>query len=567
MSSIAPKPPANATTAARPSRPAATLVVVRDTPAGMEVLLLLRAERGDHNSGAWVFPGGIIDRRDRDWHYCTGGDDAVASAQLGIKEGGLDYQVAALRECFEEAGLLFAVDADGEPLQGDALAVLQVWRDPLHRGERTLGEFCEEGRLRLAVDRLAYLSHWLTPLGRAKRFDTRFFVAEALAGQIVAHDGAEMVAHQWLCPSAALARGNALKLMGPTRATLQSIAHFDSAATVMAWARAPREVPRIFPRIGVGVQGAQSVMPDEPAWAELGRLDPQGHGNACYDIQPGVPVRLSPRLVRVTANNGSVMTGPGTNTYLVGGGARNEWAVIDPGPLDPSHVQAVLAAAPGAIRWIFATHTHMDHSPATVLLKARTGAAVHGRLALHPQRQDGSFAPDRVPENGERIVLNEDTTLRVIHTPGHASNHLCYLLEEEQTLFTGDHVMQSSTVVINPPDGDMAAYIASLRALSQELGDALAWLAPGHGFLMEEPKRAFDRIVQHRLKREAKVVSALRGLGPVMPQTLLATVYDDVHKRMHPVAMRSLMAHLFKLRDEGAVREEEGRWSLPAAEH
>ena len=564
---IASEPTPNAATAARPPRPAATLVVVRDSPAGLEVLLLLRAERGDQNSGAWVFPGGIVDQRDRDWHHCTCGDDALVSAQLGIKEGGLDYLVAAVRECFEEAGLLFAVDTEGEPLPGDAVAVLQTWRGPLHRGERTLGEFCALGRLRLAVDRLAYLSHWLTPPSRAKRFDTRFFVAQAPASQIVAHDGAEMVAHQWLCPSAALARGDALKLRNPTRATLQAIAKFRSAAELMTWARAPREVPCIIPRIGIGAQGARPVMPDEHAWAELGRLDPHGHGNACYDIQPGVAVRLSPRLIRVTANNGGAMTGPGTNTYLVGGGERNEWAVVDPGPLDASHVQAVLAAAPGAIRWIFATHTHNDHSPATTLLKAQTGAAVHGRLPAHPEWQDGSFAPDRVLEGGERIVLNEDTTLRAIHTPGHASNHLCYLLEEEKTLLTGDHVMQSSTVVINPPDGDMAAYIASLRALSRELGDALDWLAPGHGFLMEEPKRAFDSIVQHRLKRETKVQSALHELGPVTPQTLLATVYDDVHERMHAVAMRSLMAHLLKLRDEGVAREEQGRWSLPVREH
>src|SRR5258706_4742689 len=129
----------------RPPRPAATLVVVRDAPAGLEVLLLLRAERGDHNSGAWVFPGGVVDRRDRDWHGCCHrGDDRGTSALLEVDEGGLDYPVAALRECFEECGLLFAVDAGGMPPSGDTLAALQAWRGPLHRGERTLGEFCAE---------------------------------------------------------------------------------------------------------------------------------------------------------------------------------------------------------------------------------------------------------------------------------------------------------------------------------------------------------------------------------------------------------------------------------------
>jgi glyoxylase-like metal-dependent hydrolase (beta-lactamase superfamily II) len=318
-------------------------------------------------------------------------------------------------------------------------------------------------------------------------------------------------------------------------------------------------VPRIFPRFGRGAKGSRPVMPDEHAWAEIGRLDSTGHGEACYDIQPGVPVQLSPRLIRVTANNGSVMTGPGTNSYLIAG-ADNQWAVIDPGPADPAHLQALLRAAPGPIRWIFATHTHLDHSPGAAPLKAQTGATVLGRLPAFPEWQDDSFVPDQTLQGGERLELG-GSTLCVVHTPGHASNHLCYLLEEEKMLFTGDHVMQSSTVVINPPDGDMAAYIASLQALSRELGDALEWLAPGHGFLMEKPKRAFDAIVQHRLKREAKVLAALRELGAAEPELLLKRVYDDVPERLHGVAMRSLNAHLIKLRADGAATQAGERWS------
>jgi glyoxylase-like metal-dependent hydrolase (beta-lactamase superfamily II) len=255
------------------------------------------------------------------------------------------------------------------------------------------------------------------------------------------------------------------------------------------------------------------------------------------------------------------MTGPGTNTYLVGGGTRNEWAVIDPGPLDSRHAQAVLAAAPGPIRWILATHTHTDHSPGCLELKERTGAIVSGRLPAHPEWQDASFAPEQRLGGGERLSLGDAATLRVIHTPGHASNHLCYLLEEEKTLFTGDHVMQLSTVVINPPDGDMAAYITSLRAL---LALDLQWLAPGHGFLMAQPRRAIEWIIGHRLKREAKVVDALRDLGPAAIEALLAQVYDDVPERMHGVATRSLKAHLYKLRDEALACESAGRWQLEA---
>ena len=558
-------------TAARPPRPAATLVVLRDAQVGFEVLLLRRAERGDHNSGAWVFPGGIVDAGDRAAHaHCTGLDDAAASARLGVPNGGLDYLVAAIRECFEEAGLLFA---DREP--GIDIA---AWRGPLHRGERTLAELCSEQGLRLAADRLAYFSHWLTPPGRAKRFDTRFFVAEAPPGQVAAADGSEIVEHLWLSPADALARSAAsegepardgelaaLKLMGPTRATLAAISRFDSARAVVDWARAQPEVPLIAPRMAIGAHGLRPVLPHEGAWAEIGRLDPQGAGTASCEIRPGVAVRLSARVIRVTAGNGSVMTGPGTNSYLLRTGDEDagDWAVIDPGPLDADHVDTLVAAAPGPIRWIFATHTHTDHSPAVAPLRAKTGAQVLGRLPAHPEWQDTTFQPDRALAGGEAINLGANTTLRAIHTPGHASNHLCYLLEEERTLFTGDHVMQASTVVINPPDGDMAAYIASLHSL---LALELDWLAPGHGFLMAQPRRAIEWVIAHRAKREAKVADALRDLGPAPVEALLLQVYDDVNPRMHGVALRSLKAHLFKLRDEGRAHESGGGlWSQRSA--
>jgi glyoxylase-like metal-dependent hydrolase (beta-lactamase superfamily II)/8-oxo-dGTP pyrophosphatase MutT (NUDIX family) len=551
---------------ARPPRASASLVVVRDAAHGIEVLLSRRAERGDHNSGAWVFPGGIVDPGDAHAHACCSGiDDASANARLGVASGALSYFVAAVRECFEESGLLFAIDARGElvRLDGDDGAALRAWRGPLHRGERSMTELCRAFGLTLALDRLVYLSHWLTPLGRAKRFDTRFFIAAAPPAQTAEFDGTEMVEQLWLRPADALARAVELKLMTPTQTTLRLIGQHANVSAVLAWARAPREIALIMPRVGSGHQGMRPVLPDEPAWAEIGRLDPAGHGTSCYDIQVGTPVRLSPRLIRVTANNGSMMTGPGTNTYLIGGGARNEWAVIDPGPLVPAHVDAIVAAAPGPIRWIFATHTHNDHSPACVPLKARSGAVVHGRVAAHPQWQDASFAPDVHLQGGERFELPAPegltTTLHAIHTPGHASNHICYLLEEEKLLFTGDHVMQQSTVVINPPDGDMAAYIASLRELS---GHDLDWLAPGHGFLMARPAQAMQAIVAHRLRREAKVVDAMRALGPADADALLARVYDDVRPRLLAMAMRSLTAHLYKLRDDGMARERDGRWAL-----
>jgi glyoxylase-like metal-dependent hydrolase (beta-lactamase superfamily II)/8-oxo-dGTP pyrophosphatase MutT (NUDIX family) len=558
-----PIPTSNDRPEPRPPRPSATLVLLRDGKQGVEVLLLQRAERGDHNSGAWVFPGGLVDKADAQLHRLVDGlTPSQAAERLKLADGALDYAIAAVRECFEECGLLFGADRHGAVLGPQDAAELEPWRGPIHRGEKTMLDLHEATGVRLDLREVAYLSHWLTPLGRAKRFDTRFFIAAAPHGQVARHDGTEMTAHRWMRIPDALAEGDDLKLMGPTRATLMSLAHFKTVAEAMAWARSPREVSRIFPRIGDGAQGQRPVMPNEHAWAELGRLDPQGLGTSSYDIVADRPVRLSPRVIRITAGNASVMTGPGTNSYLVGGGPRNEWAVIDPGPVDETHVQALVAAAPGPITRIFVTHTHSDHSPACVALKAATGAVTLGCVADFADRQDKTFVPDQPLQGGERISIDEVTTLRVIHTPGHASNHLCYLLEEENTLFTGDHVMQSSTVVINPPDGDMAAYVDSLRSLATM--DGIDWLAPGHGFLMEQPRRAFEWIVRHRLQREAKVLDALHAVGPADADQLLARVYDDVTPKLHAIAMRSLLAHLYKLRGEGRAVEENGRWRVTA---
>jgi glyoxylase-like metal-dependent hydrolase (beta-lactamase superfamily II) len=166
--------------------------------------------------------------------------------------------------------------------------------------------------------------------------------------------------------------------------------------------------------------------------------------------------------------------------------------------------------------------------------------------------------PQHVPAHGDRIPLGGGTTLRVIHTPGHASNHLCYLLEEEKLLFTGDHVMQGSTVVINPPDGDMAAYLSALTSLQDE---DLDWLAPGHGFLVAEPRAVLRALVQHRLKREAKVRGALRRQRVAPIDALLPEVYDDVPAGLFPVAKRSLLAHLLKLQHDGEAAVDGEVWS------
>ena len=254
-----------------------------------------------------------------------------------------------------------------------------------------------------------------------------------------------------------------------------------------------------------------------------------------------------------------MMTGPGTNTYIIGTDAL---ALIDPGPESGPHLSAMLESVGKRLQWILCTHTHLDHSPGASALKAETGAQLLGFEAVPDDgRQDTRFAPDRALRDGD--VLDCGTfRLRAVHTPGHASNHLCYLLEEQNLLFTGDHVMQGSTVVIAPPDGDMVAYFNSLERL---LLLDLAALAPGHGHLIEKPHDEVRRLIAHRKKREQKVLDALRRLGSGTLDDLLPLVYDDVPQRIHAVARRSLHAHLIKLVDEGRARQNADAWVITSA--
>ena len=548
-------PPADA-------RTAASLLLLRDGEAGLEVLMLRRAERdGDLRSGAAVFPGGVVDRRDREAHpHSTASDDRAWSERLGLAAGGLDYAIAALRETFEEVGLLLARQHDGQAFAAHGrIDALFPWRARLNRSECSAAELAQAFGLHWDTAALAYYSHWLTPPGVPKRFDTRFFCALAPQQQVAQADLGEAVELMWLTPAAALAPERGLKLLPVTRRTLQELSRFGDAGSAYGEALERRSISLTMPRVARSRKGPRILLPDELPHAEVGRLDPEGRADVWCEIEPGRPVQLSPRVLRVTAPNPGPMTGPGTNSYLVGDPSVNRWTVIDPGPAIEAHVQALVAAAPGPIERILVTHTHRDHSPAAAPLAAATAAPVGGRVTPNPMWQDTSFAPAFEPADGERIVLGPGATLRVIHTPGHASNHLCYLLEEEQLLFTGDHVMQGSTVVINPPDGDMSAYLRSLQSLLD--GEALEWLAPGHGFLVGQPQAVLRALIAHRLKREAKVLQALQAIGSGSIEELLPRVYDDVPAALHPVAARSLLAHLLKLEQDGAASLRGEVWS------
>jgi glyoxylase-like metal-dependent hydrolase (beta-lactamase superfamily II)/8-oxo-dGTP pyrophosphatase MutT (NUDIX family) len=546
------QPPADA-------RVAASVLFLRDGPAGLEVLMLRRAEReNDLRSGVAAFPGGVLDARDREARaHCEGADDATVSARLQVAAGGLDYLVAAVRESFEEVGLLLV-------RQRFDAAALHPWRARLQAGDVGIAALCREHGLMLDLSGLVYFSHWLTPPGVPKRFDTRFFAVHAPRDQEAVPDRGEAVELMWLTPAAALQPERELKLLPVTRRTLQQLARHDDAEAVLAEARARADVPLMMPRRAFAPAGGiRVVLPDELPYAEIGRLDPQGRADVHADIVAGRPVRLSPHVVRVTAPNPGPMTGPGTNSYLVGGGTS--WTAIDPGPAIAAHVQALqrvtASLAPGArIERILVTHTHRDHSPGAMPLAAATGAPVFGCVAAHPEWQDDTFEPTRELAHGERLALAPGITLRVLHTPGHASNHLCYLFEEEKMLFTGDHVMQGSTVVINPPDGDMAAYLRALEAL---LDEDLEWLAPGHGFLVAHPHSVLRALIAHRLRREAKVVAALqRQASPAGAKALVPAVYDDVPAALHGLAERSLLAHLIKLEGDGRAARQAGLWRV-----
>ena len=259
-------------------------------------------------------------------------------------------------------------------------------------------------------------------------------------------------------------------------------------------------------------------------------------------------MQLSPLVKRITAGNASVFTGPGTNTYLVG---NENVTVVDPGPALDTHIEAIVKAS-GSIKQIIVTHTHPDHSPGVKLLQEAIDVPAYGLITDTTKDQDKTFSPLKLLSDGD-VLDEEEYSIEVIHTPGHASNHLCYLLKEEGLIFTGDHIMNGSTVVISPPDGNMKHYIQSLEKLKNY---DLKTIAPGHGETMKDPQLVAEWIVKHRLEREKKVSDALREAGEGTPDSLVNKVYDDVDSSLFPIAKWSLKAHLLKLADDGVATME-----------
>jgi glyoxylase-like metal-dependent hydrolase (beta-lactamase superfamily II) len=264
---------------------------------------------------------------------------------------------------------------------------------------------------------------------------------------------------------------------------------------------------------------------------------------------------MAPGVRRLLAPNPSMMTGPGTNTYLLG---TSGIAVIDPGPNLDEHIERIVDLAGAQVRWVLVTHTHPDHSPAAMPLARLTGAELLGIPAPDSGYHDRSFEPDRVLAGGDTL-LTDEFELEAIHTPGHASNHLCYRHAKTNWLITGDQVIDGSTVVIDPPDGDMKAYIDSLRRIKVMGCESLL---PGHGDRIDDPARIINWIIDHRMKREAKVLAALTENPGSLPGDLVPEVYRDVAEHLFALAERSLLAHLLKLEKDGIVQNHDGLWKI-----
>ncbi|MBS0453449.1 MAG: NUDIX domain-containing protein [Proteobacteria bacterium] len=425
----------------RPVRQAATLIVLRDGAQGLETLLLRRAEKpNDQNSGASVFPGGLLDAHDRRLHaFCAGLDDASASARLGVAQGGLDYYAAAVRECFEESGLLFAQDAQHQLVNLSQLdaAQLAAMRAAAAAGTEALVSMCEERGWQLAMDRLAYFAHWLTPPGMPRRFDTRFFIAALPPGQSVQIDQVEIADHAWLRPLDAVDPARRLKLMNVQRRILQQLAQFATVDECLAHARGLQRIVLNMPRLATGPGGPRPINIDEPAYAEIGFVDPDGRGHARYALEAGLVLALSPRVLRVTAPSGE---GPGAHSYYVGTPGGDAWALIDPQLADPAHAQALLAAAPGPVRWLLSTQRSIE-AVVVQALRAQWPAAEHPALA-----------------HGQELVLG-DVALRVL-APAGALESRGFLLVPDAMLFAG-----------------------AARWSTSDLGAQVAWLAQSSGFV------------------------------------------------------------------------------------
>ena len=573
-------------------RPAATVLLLRDAPQGIEVLMTRRSMTASFAPGAYVFPGGGIDTADALAH----GQSTRRATQSDLH---LTQAIAAIRESFEELGVLLARRADGSHLDTAQIAALDR--------QAPFAAQCAAQGLTLSGAEVFVLAHWVTDRDLPRRFDVPFLVARMPEGQEPVADESEQFEPLWVRPADALARHAAggFFIIFPTIRTLERLQAYTSVQAVLEACGQPLAGPpqeRLHPLGGPGAARAGGQVHDEPLFTscpraglmngresrhmeheapfgELALVCPDGQIVHELAWQTERPVSLLKNVQRLTAPNPGFMTGPGTNSYLVGDPATGHIA-IDPGPDDAGHIERLWRAAGGDLRAIVCTHSHADHSPGAARLQSLCTAAgrekppILGLPSAPTARAGSQFSPDRPLADGERLVLVgtdgdqlSSHTLQVIHTPGHAANHLCLLLEEDGLLFSGDHILNGSTTVIDPPDGNMGDYLDSLDKLDRLCAEhGVHFILPAHGYVLGDHPRSADNpaapehggargaiahLKAHRLAREAKVARALQAVPEGTVDDWVKLAYDDVPERLWPVAKRSLMAHVERIQSLG----------------
>ncbi len=530
-----------------PLRPAATVLLLRDGPQGIEVLMTRRAMTASFAPGAYVFPGGGIDAADAQAH-------SMAQRRPKQSDLHLTQAIAAIRESFEELGILFARHGDGR--WADNTDIAHIDR------KQAFAAQCQTRGLTLAADQVFVLAHWITDRDLPRRFDVPFLVARMPEGQTPVADESEQFEPVWVRPVDALTRHEAGQffIIFPTIRTLDRLKAFATVDEVLqACAINDEPLWTSCPRAGWLAGNEARYMEHEAPFGELALVTPDGQIHHHLDWKTDQPVALLKNLQRLTAPNPGVMTGPGTNSYLVGD-PNTGYIAIDPGPADDEHLQRLWRAAGGQIRMIVCTHSHPDHSPGAAPLQALCShkPPILGLASQPTARANSRFSPDRALADGEKLVLQgtgvdgEIThTLRVVHTPGHAANHLCLVLEEDGLLFSGDHVLNGSTTVIDPPDGHMGDYLDSLDKLAAacEAG-GIEFILPAHGHVLGFAHQAITHLKAHRLKREVKIAAAMQALPQGSLQEWVEKAYDDVPPRLWPVAARSLQAHVDHIREQ-----------------
>ena len=479
-------------------RDAATLAILRDGPNGPEVLVTLRPKSLRFMGGATVFPGGGVADSDADLRWEEASDlsrEQAAELTGESAERALSFYVCALRESFQEVGFIVG--------EGNLLS---------HRSEAEDDDDFLDALLatggKLGLSLLAPAGHWVTPLGAPVRFDTRFFCVRAPEGWEPQPDPREVEECRWVTPAAALdelASGDAL-MAPPTIEMLQLLAKHDDVDSVLE---------------GIGAM----------AMTGAGKI---------------LSVAASPLVHVVLAPNPSIMTGPGTNTYIVGAGPK---FVIDPAVADDEYIDEVLAKS-GEVAAILITHRHSDHVGGAAALAARTGAPVRA-FGTEP-----AGTADVVPVAEGDVLEAGGAALRTMHCPGHASDHVCWLLEGAASLFAGDNILGMGTAVIAPPDGDMKAYLATLDRLAALHIDRIY---PGHFRWLDGGTAVIEEYIAHRQDRESQVLAAVEA-GAHKVEDIVSSVYTDTPEHLHPIAAYSVLAHLEMLEENGQVIRRNDLW-------